>query len=100
MNQMGPEMHNYTVVMTAPSDDQGPLEKGRINGGIYKKQDGMSAAPSLVISVENITEGMERIKAAGGTIEMEPMDIPGVGKYVTFIDTEGNRLSIMEPIMA
>ena len=25
-------------------------------------------------------------------------DIPGVGKYVSFYDTEGNRVSMLEPI--
>lgn len=97
MMQLGPEMMNYTVVMTAPSDDNGPIEKGRINGGIYMRQQGMSAAPSVVISVENITAAMKRVEDCGGKMEMQPMDIPNVGKYATFIDTEGNRLSIMEP---
>lgn len=97
MTQLGPEMMNYTAVMTAPSDDNGPLEKGRINGGFYEKKPDVGAYPSVVISVENIDAGMARVKEAGGTMEMEPMDIPSVGKYATFFDTEGNRLSILEP---
>jgi len=28
----------------------------------------------------------------------EPMDIPGVGRYVSFTDTEGNRVSMLKPI--
>jgi predicted enzyme related to lactoylglutathione lyase len=28
----------------------------------------------------------------------EPMEIPGVGHYVSFIDTEGNRVSMLQPI--
>jgi predicted enzyme related to lactoylglutathione lyase len=28
----------------------------------------------------------------------EPMEIPGVGQYVSFIDTEGNRVSMLQPI--
>ena len=28
----------------------------------------------------------------------EPMAIPGVGDYVSFLDTEGNRLSILQPV--
>jgi len=27
----------------------------------------------------------------------EPDDIPGVGLYCAFIDTEGNRLSMLQP---
>jgi uncharacterized protein len=100
MMQLGPEMQDYTVVMTSPSDNNGPLEKGKINGGMYAGPQGAGRhGPSFVVSVENINAAMERIKASGGKMEMEPMDIPGVGKYATFFDTEGNRLSIMEPTM-
>jgi len=28
----------------------------------------------------------------------EPMDIPGVGKYVSFVDSEGNRVSMLQPL--
>jgi predicted enzyme related to lactoylglutathione lyase len=28
----------------------------------------------------------------------EPMDIPGVGPYVSFFDTEGNRVSLLQPL--
>ena len=38
------------------------------------------------------------VKAAGGKVLGEPMEIPGVGKYVSFIDTEGNRVSMLQPI--
>lgn len=37
------------------------------------------------------------MKAAEGELLGEPMDIPGVGKYVSFLDTESNRLSVLEP---
>jgi predicted enzyme related to lactoylglutathione lyase len=40
---------------------------------------------------------MEQVKAAGGTVLGEPMDIPGIGSYVSFLDTEGNRVSMLEP---
>jgi predicted enzyme related to lactoylglutathione lyase len=42
---------------------------------------------------------MQRIVAAGGEVLGEPMTIPGVGAYVSFVDTEGNRNSILEPLM-
>jgi predicted enzyme related to lactoylglutathione lyase len=41
---------------------------------------------------------MKRVAEHGGKMEMDPMDIPGVGKYATFFDTEGNRMSILEPL--
>jgi len=30
---------------------------------------------------------MQRVKAAGGDVIGEPMAIPGVGEYVSFVDT-------------
>jgi predicted enzyme related to lactoylglutathione lyase len=28
----------------------------------------------------------------------EPMLIPGVGQYVSFMDSEGNRVSMLQPL--
>ncbi len=40
---------------------------------------------------------MKKVEKAGGEVLGEPWDIPGIGWYVSFIDTEGNRVSILEP---
>jgi len=42
---------------------------------------------------------MNKVAKAGGKVIGEPMEIPGVGMYVSFFDTEGNRVSIMQPAM-
>lgn len=42
---------------------------------------------------------MKDITNAGGKVLGEPMVIPGVGAYVSFMDTEGNRVSILQPLM-
>lgn len=39
----------------------------------------------------------DRERAAGGQVLADPMTIPGVGAYVPFMDTEGNRLSMLQP---
>ena len=36
------------------------------------------------------------VKTAGGKVLGEPMEIPGIGQYVSFIDTEGNRVSVLQ----
>ena len=41
---------------------------------------------------------MKQVIAAGGKVLGEPMEIPGVGQYVSIIDTEGNRISMLQPI--
>jgi quercetin dioxygenase-like cupin family protein len=41
---------------------------------------------------------MTKVTDAGGTVLGEPMDIPGVGSYVSFVDPEGNRVSLLQPL--
>ena len=99
-NQLGPEMGNYVVVMTAESDKNGPLEKGRINGGFYDRFD-KTNAPSIVIAVDDVKEHKQKVIDAGGKFlggqGAEFDDIPGVGLYASFIDTEGNRVGMLQP---
>lgn len=41
---------------------------------------------------------MTKVKEAGGELLGEPMDIPGVGLYVSVRDTEGNRVAMLQPL--
>lgn len=97
---LGPEMGEYVLVTTCDSDENGrPKEGGMINGGFYQKTaDAMSNSPSVVIAVTDIAESMKLVKDAGGKILNEPMQIPGVGSYVSFLDTEGNRVGMLQPL--
>jgi hypothetical protein len=47
--------------------------------------------------VDSISGAIEQVRRAGGTVLGEPMEIPGVGQYVSFMDTEGNRVSMLQP---
>jgi uncharacterized protein len=98
---MGEEMGNYVTVATSEVDDKGrPKMPGAINGGFYPRTPEMPAQyPSVVIAVDDIRESMKKITDAGGKVLGEPMPIPGVGSYVSFIDTEGNRVSLLQPDM-
>ncbi len=96
---LGPEMGDYVVVTTGEVDQKGrPKQPGVINGGLYKKPDDpIGQHPSVVIAVTDITQALKRVKEGGGKVLGEPMQIPGVGLYVGFLDTEGNRVSILQP---
>ena len=100
MKQMGSEMGNYLMAQTTETDEQGMVKTpGAINGGFFdfKEEEGFTT-PHLVLSVENLEEAMAAVKANGGTISGEPMDIPGVGKYVSFKDSEGNGVGMLQPL--
>jgi len=98
-NSLGPEMGNYVVAMTSePGPDGMSKTPGTINGGFYEKpEDPAGHAPSVVIAVQDVHAAMQKVTAAGGTLLGEPMEIPGVGQYVSFRDTEGNRVSLLQP---
>ena len=95
---LGPDMGDYVVVTTTESDDNGPKTPGAINGGFFPKKDDWPAQyPSVVIAVEDIEVAMDKVSDAGGKVLGEPMEIPGIGQYVSFSDTEGNRVSMLQP---
>ena len=96
---LGEDMGNYVLAITTESDDNGPKKPGAINGGLFpKKPDWPAQHPSIVIAVDDIKTSAKKIRDAGGTVLGEPMEIPGVGKYVSFTDTEGNRVSMLQPL--
>jgi predicted enzyme related to lactoylglutathione lyase len=95
---LGADMGHYVLATTTASDTRGSTTPGAINGGFFqRKPDWPAQYPSVVISVGNADAAMAKVKSAGGTILGEPMAIPGVGKYVSFTDSEGNRVGMLEP---
>jgi predicted enzyme related to lactoylglutathione lyase len=110
LQQMGPEMGNYVLAGTAETDEKGMVKTpGTINGGFYQKNDNpLSHAPSVVISVPDIKAAMSAVEANGGKVlgamdehgnpSMEPMMIPGVGLWISFQDSEENRVSLLQPL--
>lgn len=103
--QLGPEMGEYVVVTTTETDDDRMVKNpGHINGGFFDK-----TAPDqytrITIAVDDIYEAMKKVEEAGGRViggsqgADKPDDIPGVGLYATIIDTEGNRVSLLQPKM-
>jgi predicted enzyme related to lactoylglutathione lyase len=69
-----------------------------INGGLYKRRpDNVIHTFDCTIQVDDIDKAMEAVKANGGTLQGEKMEIPGVGWFITGNDTEGNKFGIMQP---
>jgi predicted enzyme related to lactoylglutathione lyase len=96
---LGEEMGNYVLATTTETEAGRPKNPGAINGGFFPKSaDWPAQHPSVVIAVDDIGESARQVLAAGGKVLGEPMEIPGVGRYVSFIDTEGNRISMLQPL--
>jgi uncharacterized protein len=76
-----------------------PKKPGAINGGFFQKTDDKPAQyPSIVIAVEDVKERMKNVELAGGKVLGEPWDIPGISVYISFLDTEGNRIGMIQPV--
>ena len=98
IQMLGEEMGNYILATTAEEDARPGAPAGAIDGGFYpKKTDWPSQHPSIVIAVDDIAASMSAIEQAGGEVLGEPISIPDVGRYVAFLDTEGNRSSLLQP---
>lgn len=98
MQSVGPQMGNYVTAQTAQTDeDRMVTTPGTINGGFYPRSSDGPQHPSVVIAVGDIGTAMRKVDEAGGKVLGEPVEIPGIGHYVSFTDTEGNRVSLLQP---
>ncbi len=96
----GEQYGNYIVVTTTETDAKTgrPKNPGTINGGLYPRmKDSPVQCPSVVIGVDDLQASMKLVVKAGGKIIGEPVDIPGIGLYASFYDTEGNRVTLLQP---
>ena len=102
MRKTGEDMGDYVTAATTETDENMAVKMpGNINVGFFrKKPDWPAQYPSVVIAVNDIKESMNKVTDAGGKVLGEPMEIPGIGQYVSFTDTEGNRVSILQPNVA
>jgi len=65
-----------------------------IDGGLYRAGDGV---PRVInsIAVDDVDAAVEKVVAAGGTVQMPKTAIPGMGYFAAFKDTEGILFSVM-----
>lgn len=91
---------DYVLATTVEEDARPQAPRGAINGGFFPRDPSRPGQhPSVVIGVPDLAAAMRAVAQAGGEVLGTPMEIPGVGRYVAFHDTEGNRLSMLQPQM-
>jgi predicted enzyme related to lactoylglutathione lyase len=88
---------SYTIVMTTPVDAEGQLPKdpGAINGGMFRRSANL-ATPVITVEVSDIEAAIGKIEAGGGAVVQPRTEIPGMGAYAYFRDSEGNVLGLWE----
>lgn len=84
----------YTGAMTTEiGEDQKPVEKGSINGGMVPRS--VAATPLLVLRVDDIEEVAQKAIEAGGE-RVSEHNYVDVGKAVYVQDTEGNLVGLWQ----
>ncbi len=69
-------------------------EEGGIAGGVGASQDG-SAGVTVYVTVPNLEAHLAKVQAAGGTVALPPMELPGgFGSIAGFIDPAGNFIGL------
>jgi predicted enzyme related to lactoylglutathione lyase len=86
----GDDSMPYWLTTTGPDGEPG------INGGMLLRQGGMPAGTTNTMGVESVDKAVDTIKAAGGTIILEKMAVPGMGWVAYATDTEGNQFGVFE----
>jgi len=95
LQDMSGQGMDYTIVMTVPVDDQQlPTERGAINGGMMKRSDD-TPSPVITIEVASIDDAIKRIEG-GGSVVHPRQEIPGMGAFAYFKDSEGNTMGLWE----
>ncbi|MGH2653870.1 MAG: VOC family protein [Actinomycetota bacterium] len=93
------EEYDYTLALTTAIDDktQVPTEPGAINGGLQPRT-AETPTPRIVIQVDSIDESLKKVEGEGGNIVSPRAEMPGMGAYAYFKDTEGNLLGLWETL--
>ena len=89
-------MGDYVLATTTETGEDGfPKMPGSINGGFFVTDATSDPYPHVVIAVDELDDSMGKVKAAGGEVLGEPLNIPGIGIYVTIRDSEGNQVALL-----
>ncbi len=95
-----PDGSAYIGLYTGPMDEKNmPKEPGFINGGMFKRGGKFPVTgPTIAVVVDDIDTALEKVKAAGGSIKMEKMEMSGMGWYAYVDDPEGNTIGVWQEI--
>ena len=72
-----------------------PKEPGAINGGLMMRTSD-TPSPVITIQVDSIDEALKKVEAGGGNIVQPRTEIPNMGAYGYFKDSEGNVMGLFE----
>jgi predicted enzyme related to lactoylglutathione lyase len=97
----------YREVMNWSASEPGPAESGgyrmfqqdgkNVAGLMGHMQAGQPTAWATYVSVADADETAQRVKAAGGSAIVEPMDVMDIGRMAVFADPTGAVFGVWQP---
>ena len=70
-----------------------------IGGGIMKPQsDKLAGNMTFYIDVDDLDAFGEKVKAAGGKLVIEKVDVPGIGQFTLFEDPDGRLIGMWKQL--
>ena len=96
------ELMNWTATEPGPADQTGGYrmfqQTGQNVAGLMgHMQEGQPTAWATYISVAGADETAEKVKAAGGSVMVEPMDVMDIGRMAIFADPTGAVFGVWQP---
>lgn len=77
----------YRLVQTAPDS---------VGGGILQVPEGVPPYVTVYVGVTELRSTLEKAEELGAKIVVEPMPIPGVGRFAMFQDPDGAMIGVFE----
>ena len=74
-----------------------PLEPGAINGGMVERTK-EQPNPVITINVNSIDAYITKIESAGGIMITSKGEVPQMGYYAYFKDSEGNVMGLWQDL--
>jgi uncharacterized protein len=98
----------YGELMGWNATEPGPVEEtggyrmfqqgeGNVGGLMGQMQEGQATAWATYVSVADADETAEKVRAAGGSFVLEPMDVTDIGRMAFLADPGGAVLGIWQP---
>ena len=98
----------YAAIMDWSTTEPGPVEETggyrmfeqdgkRIAGLMGHMQEGQPTVWATYISVADADETVEKVKEAGGSVALEPMDVMDIGRMAYFVDPTGAVFGVWQP---
>jgi len=97
----------YEAVMDWQATEPGPPETGgyrmfqhqgkNVGGLMGQMQEGQPTAWATYISVDDADETAGKVKGAGGSVIVEPMDVTDIGRMAVFADPTGAVFGVWQP---